>query len=218
MSNKLINTTTLGYFKTKEDELIAKKVDKETGKGLSTNDYTTDEKNKLAGIATGADVSTITGIQVNGTTQSPVNKIVNITVPTDNKDLNNGAGYQTVANVKTTVEAYGYQTAANVQSKIESYGYQTASQVNSAIQVAAGSYLKNDYKVVDALPKTGDKSYIYLVEDTHSDSNDAYDEYIWSGDAWEKIGNTDVNLSGYMAKDDYPLAETTDIDALFATT
>lgn len=41
MSNKLINTTTLGYFKTKEDELIAKKVDKETGKGLSTNDYTT---------------------------------------------------------------------------------------------------------------------------------------------------------------------------------
>lgn len=218
MSNKLINTTTLGYFKTKEDELIDKKVDKETGKGLSTNDYTTDEKNKLAGIATGADVSTITGIQVNGTTQSPVNKIVNITVPTDNKDLNNGAGYQTDANVKTTVEAYGYQTAANVQSKIESYGYQTASQVNSAIQSAAGSYLKNDYKVVDALPETGDKSYIYLVKDTHSDSNDAYDEYIWNKDAWEKIGNTDVNLSGYMAKDDYPLAETTDIDALFATT
>lgn len=218
MSNKLINTTTLGYFKAKEDELIAKKVDKETGKGLSTNDYTTDEKNKLAGIATGADVSTITGIQVNGTTQSPVNKIVNITVPTDNKDLNNGAGYQTDANVKTTVEAYGYQTAANVQSKIESYGYQTASQVNSAIQSAAGSYLKNDYQVVDALPETGDKSYIYLIKDTHSDSNDAYDEYIWNKDAWEKIGNTDVNLSGYMAKDDYPLAETTDIDAMFATT
>lgn len=209
MSNKLINTTTLGYFKTKEDELIDKKVDKETGKGLSTNDYTTDEKNKLAGIATGADVSTITGIQVNGTTQSPVNKIVNITVPTD---------YQTVADVKTTVEAYGYQTAANVQSKIESYGYQTASQVNSAIQSAAGSYLKNDYQVVDALPETGDKSYIYLIKDTHSDSNDAYDEYIWNKDAWEKIGNTDVNLSGYMVKDDYPLAETTDIDALFATT
>lgn len=218
MSNKLINTTTLGYFKTKEDELIDKKVDKETGKGLSTNDYTTDEKNKLDGIATGADVSTITGIQVNGTTQSPVNKIVNITVPTDNKDLNNGAGYQTDANVKTTVEAYGYQTAANVQSKIESYGYQTASQVNSAIQSAAASYLKNDYQVVDALPETGDKSYIYLVKDTHSDPNDAHDEYIWNKNAWEKIGNTDVNLSGYMAKDDYPLAETTDIDALFATT
>lgn len=33
------------------------KVDKETGKGLSTNDYTTDEKNKLAGIASGAEVN-----------------------------------------------------------------------------------------------------------------------------------------------------------------
>ena len=33
------------------------KVDKETGKGLSTNDYTTTEKNKLAGIASGAEVN-----------------------------------------------------------------------------------------------------------------------------------------------------------------
>ena len=33
------------------------KVDKETGKGLSTNDYTTAEKNKLAGIASGAEVN-----------------------------------------------------------------------------------------------------------------------------------------------------------------
>lgn len=31
-------------------ELIAGKVDKQTGKGLSTNDYTTEEKNKLAGL------------------------------------------------------------------------------------------------------------------------------------------------------------------------
>jgi hypothetical protein len=34
---------------------LAKKVDKVSGKGLSTNDYTTDEKNKLSGIASGAE-------------------------------------------------------------------------------------------------------------------------------------------------------------------
>lgn len=39
-----------------EDDLSGK-VDKVTGKGLSTNDYTTAEKNKLAGIATGAEVN-----------------------------------------------------------------------------------------------------------------------------------------------------------------
>lgn len=38
-----------------QDNLIANKVDKVAGKGLSTNDYTTTEKNKLAGIAAGAE-------------------------------------------------------------------------------------------------------------------------------------------------------------------
>ena len=33
------------------------KVDKETGKGLSTNDYTTAEKNKLNGIGGGAEAN-----------------------------------------------------------------------------------------------------------------------------------------------------------------
>ena len=36
---------------------MSNKVDKVSGKGLSTNDYTTDEKNKLAGIAAGAEVN-----------------------------------------------------------------------------------------------------------------------------------------------------------------
>ena len=36
---------------------LSDKVDKETGKGLSTNDYTTVEKTKLAGIAEGAEVN-----------------------------------------------------------------------------------------------------------------------------------------------------------------
>ena len=44
---------------------LAKKVDKVSGKGLSTNDYTTTEKNKLAGIESGAQVNTVTGIKGN---------------------------------------------------------------------------------------------------------------------------------------------------------
>lgn len=38
---------------------LSGKVDKETGKGLSTNDYTTAEKAKLAGIASGAQVNVL---------------------------------------------------------------------------------------------------------------------------------------------------------------
>ena len=39
------------------NDAIDSKVDKVSGKGLSTNDYTTTEKNKLSGIASGAEVN-----------------------------------------------------------------------------------------------------------------------------------------------------------------
>lgn len=54
------------------DAAIGKKVDKVTGKGLSTNDYTTTEKTKLSGIATGAEVNqnAFSNIKVGTTTVS----------------------------------------------------------------------------------------------------------------------------------------------------
>ena len=55
---------------------IGNKVDKVSGKGLSTNDYTTTEKNKLAGIAEGAN-KTIVDTYLNSTSTNPVqNKVV----------------------------------------------------------------------------------------------------------------------------------------------
>lgn len=58
------------------------KVDKEIGKGLSSNDYTSGEKTKLSGIAEGAQANVIEEIQVNGTKVAPSGKKVNISVPT----------------------------------------------------------------------------------------------------------------------------------------
>lgn len=55
---------------------IGGKVDKVNGKGLSTNDYTTGEKNKLAGIAAGAN-KTIIDSALSSTSTNPVqNKVV----------------------------------------------------------------------------------------------------------------------------------------------
>lgn len=61
---------------------IDKKVDKVEGKGLSTNDYTTEEKTKLEGITSGAQVNVIETVKVNGVTLTPVDKAVDVTVPT----------------------------------------------------------------------------------------------------------------------------------------
>ena len=57
-------------------------VQKEAGKGLSTNDYTTAEKQKLANIAAGAQVNTLESVKVNGTAQTiAADKSVDISVP-----------------------------------------------------------------------------------------------------------------------------------------
>ena len=58
---KLITLDKLSTFKDNLDIIsqasLDGKVDKVSGKGLSTNDYTTAEKTKLSGIATGAEVN-----------------------------------------------------------------------------------------------------------------------------------------------------------------
>lgn len=95
--------------------------------------FSQDEKNKLSGIANGAQVNVLEGITVNGNVVAPSSKTVNITVPTDNKSLANGAGYQTAAQVEATVTGKGYQTAAQVTSAIEGYGYQDVDAVDGAI-------------------------------------------------------------------------------------
>ena len=56
------------------------KVDKVTGKGLSTNDYTTTEKNKLAGIAEGAN-KTVVDTALSASSTNPVqNKVINAAI------------------------------------------------------------------------------------------------------------------------------------------
>lgn len=88
-----VGGTTYEAVDTGARQLIEGKVDKETGKGLSTNDYTTTEKNKLAGIASGAtaNIGTITGITMNGSSMG-TSGIVNLgTVITEHQDISGKA-------------------------------------------------------------------------------------------------------------------------------
>ena len=54
---KYLDENGLLYFWQQLKTMFAGKVDVVSGKGLSTNDYTTTEKNKLSGIASGAEVN-----------------------------------------------------------------------------------------------------------------------------------------------------------------
>ena len=82
--DKLSGTIDLSAYATTTwvNQQLANKVDKVAGKGLSTNDYTTAEKQKLNGIAAGAQVNVIESIVVNGVTASIAGKKATVTIPT----------------------------------------------------------------------------------------------------------------------------------------
>lgn len=150
----------------------------------------------LDSSATAASNKALSGVTI---TDGKITAKTEIAIPTDNASLTNGAGYQ---------------TAAQVTTAITSYGYQTASDVSSAIATAVADITSFEYQVVSTLPATGEAGVVYLISNSGSGQN-IYDEYIYVNNAFEKIGTTEVDLSGYWNDTDYTLATTTDIDNMF---
>ena len=177
------------------------KVDVVSGKGLSTNDYTSAEKSKLSGIASGAQANVIESVKVNGTKVEPSSKAVDISVPTKVSQLTNDSGFQ---------------TSTQVDSIVTGKGYQTQSQVQSLINSAVGNITSIKYQKVNSLPATGSNGVIYLVAHSHG-TQDIYDEYIWLSETktFEKIGNTDIDLSAYVKKSELTAITTNDLNTMW---
>ncbi len=177
------------------------KVDVVSGKGLSTNDYTNAEKSKLSDIASGAQVNVIESVKVNGTALTPSNKSVDVTVPTKVSQLTNDSEFQ---------------TSTQVNSIVTGKGYQTQSQVQSLINSAVGNITSIRYEKVTSLPATGSNGVIYLVAHSHG-TQDIYDEYIWISETktYEKIGNTDIDLSAYVKKSELTAITTNDLNTMW---
>ena len=87
---------------------------------------------------------------------------------------------------------------------------------NKALSATQGKVLKTmisnlanlRIEVVNELPSTGETNVIYLVKKAGINS-DVHDEYVYVEGNWEKIGNTEVDLSNYYTKDQvYTKSET----------
>lgn len=87
------------YTKTETDTLLGGKVDKVTGKGLSTEDYTTAEKNKLSGIATGAEVNVQTDWNQSDSTADDYLKN-KPTIPSALSDLTDDSSHRVVTDTE----------------------------------------------------------------------------------------------------------------------
>lgn len=86
-----------------------------------------------------------------------------------------------------------------------SENYVTSGGVKTYVDNAIAAVKQFQYEVVSALPAASADTMgkIYLVSDVHN-SADNYDEFITlekdGAYSWEKIGNTDIDLSGYVKK------------------
>ena len=249
---KYLDYDGLVYYHSKVKTALNNKVDKVSGKGLSTNDFTNTLKNKLDGIAAGAQVNVIEGVNVNGSAVTPTNKIVNLTIPTKLTDLTNDGNFVTDANyvhtdnnftttLKNKLNGIAAGAEVNVQSdwsvtstssdafiknkptKVSDFtndsNFQTQSQVQQAINDAIGQVTGLSFEIVQTLPATGTAGTIYLVPNSGSAPN-IYDEYVWitsgGSGSFEKIGTTDVDLSGYVQYTDLVAITNSEIDTIVA--
>ena len=53
-------------------------------------------------------------------------------------------------------------------------------------------------EMLDSLPETGDSNVLYLVPKSTSAEQNVYDEYLWINGAFELVGTTAMDLSGYV--------------------
>ena len=115
-----------------------------------------------------------------------------------------------------------------VSSFTNDANYQNASQVTTAINAAIAGISGIDFEIVQTLPATGDTGTIYLVPAGQSATGDIYAEWIYINSAWEKLGTTSVDLTGYTTWDAqneeleadgtviYQFATNAEIDNLFS--
>lgn len=204
---KFIDDNGLAHFWLLLKGIFAKK-ELKTGstteyKVLSDNNYSTEEKEKLAGlnnyILPTASAETLGGVKV-GAGLAIKNGVLSAT----------GGG---------TADSVDWSNVQNKPTKVSDFandsGFQTEGQVTTAISNAIANIQGISYSIVEALPTTGEAGVIYLISNSGANPN-SYDEYIWIKDKFEKIGTTDIDLSGYVQETDLVAITNTEIDALFA--
>lgn len=193
-TTKFLDLVGLKAYDAQIKSQIAVKVDKEDGKGLSTNDFTDAEKEKLSGL------SNFDATDVLLSTEQELSNAQKLQART-NIGAHDG-DYTTLTNapvIPTTVAQLS-----------DSSDYATVSALNSAIS-GLGDVLtyKGTQPTVGDLPSTGNATgdVWFIVADGS--------EYAWNGSAWEEFG-TSLDVSGFYTTENLVAITTTEIDAMFA--
>lgn len=219
MANKFLNYEGLTHFWGKLKALFDTKVDKVDGKGLSTNDYTTSEKTKLANIETGANKTTVENVLTSTSTTNALSaaqgKVLDEKIAAINTDLAEKGAGDMLKSVYDTNNSGVVDNAEKLGGQLPAY-YATATSLTN---------LGNSvYDKDSADEKFADKATTlagYGIGDayTKTEVDDKIDALPTQIDVYNlQQGKADkaTTLAGYGITDAYTKTETDDaIDAAF---
>ena len=218
-TDKIVRLSNLKTFLTSLKGLF---VSKESGKGLSSNDYTTAEKSKLSGIATGANAYVLP------TASSTVLGGVKIG---NNLTISNGVVSAVQGKVGLTPYAKTADIASTYAKTADLSPYAKTADISSTYakktDISTAFRYRGSVDTYSALPTNGmavGDVYNVTAADASHDIK-AGDNVAWNGNSWDNLSgvvdlsayakSTDV-ASAYMAKADYPTATDAVITALFS--
>ena len=191
---KYLDPNGLLYIWNKIKVALGGKVDKAEGKTLTTNDLTNALKTQYDGAVTHA-----------ASAHAPVGAQVNVieTVKV------NGAAQA------VDQKAVNIVVPTKVSDLSNDAGFATKTEVNTAI-ASAGHITRT---IVDALPELADadERTIYMVRKAGVEAGNQYTEYMVIGGAWEQIGDTKVDLTGYVKASDLVPITNAEIDGVVGT-
>lgn len=165
---KYLDLNGLLYFWNKIKTSLDSKVDVVSGKGLSTEDYTSAEKTKLSGIETGAQVNTVTGVK--GSSESNY-KTGNVSISAANIGLGNVTNNKQVKGLSTgttedhvmvwgadgyTPKDSGFTLGASVPANAEF----TDTTYDNATQSASGLMSSTDKTKLDGIDTGANKTTV----------------------------------------------------------
>ncbi len=192
-----LNETELLYLLVRlKAALDAGWVAKDGTKQLSDENFTTALKSKLDGIQAQATATAFTQTQQSGT------KIGSITINGTSTDI------YAPTPPSVTIDTQMSDSSENaVQNKV----------IKSYVDQAVGAVVGVEFRKVNALPATGENGVIYLLPKSGTPpTGNIYEEWIWisSDSSYEKIGETQIDLSGYVQSSELVDITSSDIDTM----
>ena len=170
------------------------------------NNYTSEEKLKLSGIATGAEVN----VNADWNAVSGDAQILN--KPTNVSSFTNDAGYLVAADIEGKQDTLTFDLTPTALSTnpvtsdgIKDYVDTAVSTINTMrIHICTAQ----EYDASTGIPtvQNPDTQTFYLVPG--GNSGNLYIEWVYVDNAWERFGSADIDLSGYATKADTVLDTT----------